>query len=63
LRITPPEQFPDSVLVQTYDDHRMAMSFAAAGLKIPGVQIADPECTQKTFPKFFDVLNGLRRRV
>ncbi|HTL51452.1 MAG TPA: 3-phosphoshikimate 1-carboxyvinyltransferase, partial [Planctomycetota bacterium] len=41
------------VIVKTYDDHRMAMSFALAGLKIPGMQIADPGCVAKTFPDFF----------
>jgi 3-phosphoshikimate 1-carboxyvinyltransferase len=58
LRITPPETLLPST-VQTYDDHRMAMSFAVAGLRLPGVVICDPDCTQKTFPNFFDVLEGL----
>ena len=39
--------------VETYDDHRMAMSFAVAGLKIPGVRIKDPKCVEKSFPDFF----------
>lgn len=39
--------------IHTYNDHRMAMSFALAGLKQPGVQILDPECTAKTYPDFF----------
>lgn len=39
--------------VETYDDHRMAMSFALAGLKIPGVKIKNPECVEKSFPDFF----------
>ena len=39
--------------VATYDDHRMAMSFALIGLKSPGVRIADPECTRKTYPNYF----------
>lgn len=38
----------------TYDDHRMAMCLALAGLKIPGVKILDPGCVSKTFPDFFD---------
>ncbi len=37
----------------TYDDHRMAMSLALIGLKVPGVRIQDPECTRKTYPDFF----------
>lgn len=45
--------------VATYDDHRMAMSFAVLGLKAPGVVIADPGCTAKTYPNFFDDLDRL----
>ncbi|MBI5093816.1 MAG: 3-phosphoshikimate 1-carboxyvinyltransferase, partial [Candidatus Hydrogenedentes bacterium] len=40
--------------IDTYDDHRMAMSFAMAGLRVPGVVINDPGCVSKTFPDFFD---------
>lgn len=40
--------------IATYDDHRMAMSFAIAGLRVPGgVIIQDPGCTAKTYPDFF----------
>jgi len=39
--------------VETYNDHRMAMSFALAGLRIPGVQILNPRCVDKTYPGFF----------
>jgi 3-phosphoshikimate 1-carboxyvinyltransferase len=39
--------------VATYGDHRMAMSFALIGLRVPGVAIADPRCVEKTFPDFF----------
>ena len=46
-------------VVQTYDDHRMAMSFALIGLKVPGIQIADPGCTMKTYPRFFEDLDQL----
>ena len=46
--------------VQTYDDHRMAMSFALVGLRVPGIEIADPGCVAKTFPGFFQVLDSLR---
>ena len=58
LRVTPPETLLPAT-VQTYDDHRMAMSFAIAGLRLPGVVICDPDCTQKTFPDFFAVLERL----
>lgn len=47
--------------VETYDDHRMAMSFALLGLARPGIAIADPGCVSKTFPNYFDVLETLRR--
>jgi len=61
LIITPPEdnQLTPAV-VQTYDDHRMAMSFAVLGLARPGVTIADPACTAKTYPDFFTDLDKLR---
>jgi 3-phosphoshikimate 1-carboxyvinyltransferase len=49
------------VTVLTYDDHRMAMSFALLGLRTPGIRIADPGCVAKTFPAYWDVLDGLRR--
>ncbi len=50
---------PQPCEIQTYDDHRMAMSFAVTGLRAPGIRIANPECVSKTFPRFFDVLRGL----
>jgi 3-phosphoshikimate 1-carboxyvinyltransferase len=46
--------------VDTYDDHRMAMSFALLGLVRPGIVINDPGCVSKTFPTYFDVLETLR---
>ena len=45
--------------IDTYDDHRMAMSFALAGLRVPGVVIRDPGCVAKTWPGFFEALEGL----
>jgi 3-phosphoshikimate 1-carboxyvinyltransferase len=49
--------FPPSTItpssIRTYDDHRMAMSFALAGLKAPGVTILDPSCVAKTYPGFW----------
>ena len=45
--------------VETYDDHRMAMSLALVGLRVPGVVILDPGCTSKTYPQFFADLRGL----
>lgn len=45
--------------ISTYDDHRMAMAFAVAGLVVPGVAIEDPECVSKTWPDFFAVLDNM----
>jgi 3-phosphoshikimate 1-carboxyvinyltransferase len=45
--------------IETYDDHRMAMSFALAGLRVPGVSIRDPACVRKTWPEFFEMLERL----
>ena len=63
------DEFDDGLLIRpqklhaatidTYDDHRMAMSFALAGLKAPGVVIRDPDCTAKTYPDFFADLTKL----
>jgi 3-phosphoshikimate 1-carboxyvinyltransferase len=44
---------------QTYDDHRMAMSFALVGLRQTGVEILDPACVTKTWPGFFNMLRSL----
>jgi 3-phosphoshikimate 1-carboxyvinyltransferase len=48
--------------IETYDDHRMAMSFAIAGLRAPGITILEPSCVEKTFPDYFDRLEALRAR-
>lgn len=48
--------------IETYDDHRMAMSFTLLGLRSPGISIADPGCVAKTFPDYFDVIETLRPR-
>ena len=42
--------------IETYNDHRMAMSFAILGLKVPGIKIKNPGCVKKTFPNFFQKL-------
>jgi 3-phosphoshikimate 1-carboxyvinyltransferase len=52
LEIVPPNRVVPAV-IDTYGDHRMAMSFALAGLKCPGLGIDNPECCSKTFPGFF----------
>lgn len=45
--------------IETYADHRIAMSFALAGLKIGGITILDPDCVGKTYPGYWDALAGL----
>ena len=52
---------PHGARFETYDDHRMAMSLALLGLRVPGVEIADPGCVAKTYPDFFADLDRLRR--
>ena len=48
---------PNSGVVQTYDDHRMAMGFSLIGLRAPGIVIDDPGCCRKTFENYFQVLD------
>ena len=45
--------------IRTYADHRMAMSFSLLGLRVPGICILNPECTAKTYPRYFDDLSQL----
>lgn len=47
---------PKGGRVETYDDHRVAMSFALTGLRTEGVCIMNPSCCKKTFAEYFDVL-------
>ncbi len=47
------------VRIETYHDHRIAMSFALAGLLVPNVVILDPACTGKTYPDYWEMLAGL----
>ncbi|HBF40024.1 MAG TPA: 3-phosphoshikimate 1-carboxyvinyltransferase [Firmicutes bacterium] len=44
---------PKPAAVETYQDHRMAMAFSLIGLRVPGIQIKNPDCTAKTFKGFF----------
>jgi 3-phosphoshikimate 1-carboxyvinyltransferase len=46
--------------IETYNDHRMAMSMALIGLKVPGIVIKNPGCVAKTYPGFFTDLDKLR---
>jgi 3-phosphoshikimate 1-carboxyvinyltransferase len=58
LRVTP-RGLRDGVAVDTYDDHRMAMSLSLAALGGTRVRINDPDCVAKTFPEYFKVLAAI----
>jgi 3-phosphoshikimate 1-carboxyvinyltransferase len=60
LRITPHSLTPH-VAIDTYDDHRMAMSFSLVSLGGVAVRINDPECVAKTFPAYFDAFRAIVR--
>src|SRR5258706_11223743 len=62
LRVTPPGAL-QAATIDTYDDHRMAMSFSLAALGGVRVRINDPACVGKTFPDYFRVLSSISRRV
>jgi 3-phosphoshikimate 1-carboxyvinyltransferase len=61
LRINPPGSPAElhGAAIDTYRDHRMAISLALVGLRVPGVTIRDPGCVAKTYPEFFDDLMEL----
>lgn len=50
---------PSPGIVSTYEDHRVAMSFALLGLKVDGIVIDNPSCCRKTFENYFDLLDQL----
>ncbi len=45
--------------IETYDDHRVAMSFAIAGLRVENIVIQNPKCCEKTFANFFEILDEI----
>ena len=54
---------PKGCNVETYEDHRVAMSFALTGLRAEGVCIKDPSCCKKTFAEYFDVLEKVLEQL
>lgn len=58
LRITPRPLH--GAEIETYNDHRMAMSMALIGLRVPGIIIKNPGCVAKTYPRFWEDLERLR---
>ena len=59
LKISPPGKIRGDQSIQTYDDHRMAMSFSLAALGGVPVTIQDPGCVAKTFPEYFSAFRGI----
>ena len=58
LEITPPQRLQPAV-IETYNDHRMAMSFSLAALGNAEITILNPGCVAKTFPEYFDIFRGI----
>jgi 3-phosphoshikimate 1-carboxyvinyltransferase len=50
---------PHGADIETYADHRMAMSFAMLGARVPGIRIGTPGCVSKSYPTFFEELAAL----
>jgi 3-phosphoshikimate 1-carboxyvinyltransferase len=61
LTIHPRQLFGQDL--KTYRDHRMAMSLSLIGLKVPGVRILDPKCTEKTYPEYFEHMGAVLGQV
>ncbi|MES2564528.1 MAG: 3-phosphoshikimate 1-carboxyvinyltransferase, partial [Pseudomonadota bacterium] len=60
LRITPPDAgLTANAVIDTYDDHRIAMCFSLAALGGVPITINDPGCVAKTFPEYFEVLASI----
>jgi 3-phosphoshikimate 1-carboxyvinyltransferase len=50
-------------VVDTYDDHRMAMALSSLGAVVPGVRIRDPGCVRKTYPRYWEDATALGLRL
>lgn len=60
IRILPiGEQEIKETVVETYDDHRMAMAFTLVGLRTGKITIEHPECCRKTFKNYFELIDSL----
>jgi 3-phosphoshikimate 1-carboxyvinyltransferase len=59
IRIAPPEKLTPGAVIDTYDDHRMAMCLSLVTLGGVPVRINDPGCVAKTFPDYFKVFAGV----
>jgi len=61
LSVLPSELTPARLC--PYGDHRIAMGFALAGFRVPGIEISDPEVVKKSFPGFWERMSALGLRV
>jgi 3-phosphoshikimate 1-carboxyvinyltransferase len=59
IKVTPPAQLIANAVIDTYDDHRMAMCFSLISLAGVPVRINDPKCTAKTFPTYWEVFGAI----
>ncbi|MBM3360301.1 MAG: 3-phosphoshikimate 1-carboxyvinyltransferase [Betaproteobacteria bacterium] len=59
IEITPPSHINENIEIDTYDDHRIAMCFSLVSLKNIPIIINDPDCVNKTFPTYFEVLKSI----
>ncbi|MGF6147117.1 3-phosphoshikimate 1-carboxyvinyltransferase [Kingella potus] len=60
IRITPPAALTPDAVIDTYDDHRIAMCFSLVSLLGAPITINDPGCVAKTFPEYFQVFESLK---
>ena len=56
---TTPISLSSPAEILCYNDHRIAMSFACLGARVPGIVISDKECTQKTYPEYWDDISNV----
>lgn len=61
IRVTPPRELTPNAVIDTYDDHRMAMCLSLVSLGGVPIRINDPGCVAKTFPDYFSVFGGIAR--
>ena len=63
IRVTPPPTLTPNAVIDTYDDHRMAMCFSLVALGGVPLRINDPQCVGKTFPEYFSVFQQLAQNA
>lgn len=59
IRVTPPAKLTPNAVIDTYDDHRMAMCFSLVALAGVPIRINDPKCVNKTFPGYWDAFKSI----